>query len=238
MEREMEMLERQLAALGAAVHYPATPAMADEVMRRAVERPEATRAPAWALAATAAAAIVVLCSAIVGVVTPARDAAADIFDRINIFETDEAPAGAGSQIEGEDVSLAEAEERLEFDLFLPDSRAPASVLYQEYGLVRAAALFFTGNERGGYVLFETTDNVGKGLFPEATWEPVDGLGAEAYWLEGLRLVQYEEPDGGVIQESVRVTDANTLVWTQAEFVFRLEGDLTLDEAVTIARSLR
>jgi hypothetical protein len=89
------------------------------------------------------------------------------------------------------------------------------------------------------VLFETNARVGKGI--PTGGEPaqsVDGLGGEAYWLTGLRIVQYEEPDGAVIHQSQRVTDQNTLIWSRGGFVFRIEGPLEKDEAVEIARSLR
>ncbi len=42
----------------------------------------------------------------------------------------------------------------------------------------------------------------------------------------------------MIQESVRATDVNTLLWDEDGRVFRIEGDLTLEEARKIAQSLR
>jgi hypothetical protein len=81
--------------------------------------------------------------------------------------------------------------------------------------------------------------VGKGLSVGATAEPVAGLGdGEAFWLEGLRIVQLYDAEGNFLQESQRRTESNTLVWMQDGLVLRLEGELTREEAIEIARSFR
>lgn len=235
MERDIERLEETLDTLSRAVQYPDTPEIASEVRRRMGE-PTATRlAPAWALAAVAVCAIAVVLAAIAGSVSPVRDAIADAFDRINIFENAEIPPDTTSTIEGEQVTLAEAEALVGIGLLLPDGLEPERVLFQDFDEVKAAALFFDAPE---FVLFETDADVDKFLSPDADWQGVDGLAGDAYWLTGVRLVQYRVEGGGTIQESARVTDVNTLVWEQGKYVFRLEGNLSQVEAVEIARSLR
>lgn len=103
----------------------------------------------------------------------------------------------------------------------------------------AAVLFFGPEQAPEYALFETNAVVGKGIpAGGAEAEPVDSLGSEAYWLTGVRLVQYQDPSGGVIYESRRITDQNTLIWEQDGFVYRIEGPLDKDRAVEIARSLQ
>jgi hypothetical protein len=79
--------------------------------------------------------------------------------------------------------------------------------------------------------------VGKGLFPDASAEPVDEPPG-AYWVEGLRIVELEDESGLLIERSRRVTGANTLVWAQGQHIYRIEGDLTREEAVAIAQSVR
>ena len=115
----------------------------------------------------------------------------------------------------------------------------SKVLLQEFGEVKAVALFFDPVNGPGYVLFKTNGRVGKGV-PTGGEEAefVEGLGAEAYWLTGLRLVQYENLYGDVIYESRRITDQNTLIWSRDGFVFRIEGPLEKEAAVEIAESLR
>ena len=89
-----------------------------------------------------------------------------------------------------------------------------------------------------FALFQTEGGLGKGLPFGAESEPVAGLGEQAYWLEGLRIVEYYDEHGGLIQESRRATDANTLIWSEGGFVFRVEGDLSQELAICVAQSLR
>ncbi len=230
------MLERDLVLLSRAVRYPPAPDLASAVSQRLAER--RAIAPAWRFAGAAVAAVVGLVLA-VAAIAPVREAVADLFDKINIFEADEIPPGLTYEIEGREVSLGEAQNALGFRPLLPEGAGPSRVLLQEFGEVKAAALFFEPADGPGYVLFETNARVGKGIPTGGEQaQPVEGLGSEAYWLTGLRIVQYENPAGDVIYQSRRVTDQNTLIWSQGEFVFRIEGPLEKDEAVEVAKSLK
>jgi len=238
-ERDLARLERNLELLGRATITPPTPDIAGAVDRRQQEWTPPRRAPAWALAGVGVAAAVALLVALAGTVAPAREAIADLFDRINIFEVSEVPPGTPTDIEGEAVTLDQAERALGFAIALPHAdTAPTRVLLQDYGIVKVVAIFFERTDLGRFVIFETDAVAGKGLTPIASAEPVEGFEDEAYWLQGLRIVQYEGTDGSVVEESVRATDTNTLLWTQDGHVFRLEGNLSLEEAVLIAKSLR
>ena len=110
--------------------------------------------------------------------------------------------------------------------------------------MKAAVLFYKDDNGVSYALFETNTPAGKGLAigkgvtEPGQAQPVTGLGGEAYWLTGLRIVQYYDVDGAVLQDSVRATDVNTLLWNEGGRVFRIEGDLTQEEAIAIANSLR
>lgn len=88
-------------------------------------------------------------------------------------------------------------------------------------------------------LFASNTFAGKGIpFGEIVdVEPVTGLGNEAYWLEGRRIVQSLQPNGDLITGSERVTDANALIWEQDGYVYRIEGDLEKEQAIEIARSV-
>lgn len=238
MERDIERLQETLSRLSQAMRYPETPAIAPEVERRIMERRSPRLAPAWALAAVAVTVIAVLLAAVAASVSPVRDAVADVFDRINIFEDEAVPPGASTTIEGSPVTLTDAEALAGIDLLLPKGETPKEVLFQDFGAVTAAALFFEDPDVGDYWLFESDAGVDKHLSPEADWESVGGFEGGAYWLTGMRLVQYREPGGGTIEESARVTDINTLVWEEGSAILRLEGNLTQLQAVEIARSLR
>lgn len=236
MQGEMDMLERDLVLLSQAVRYPATPDIAAAIAGR-LQEPRAA-APEWRLAGAAIAAVVALAVAVAGI-APAREAVADLFDKINIFETDEVPPGLTYEIEGRGVTLGGAQNALGFRLLLPEGGEPSRVLLQEFGDVNAAVLFFESSDGPAYALFETSAHVGKGIpTGGAEAEAVEGLGGEAYWLTGLRIVQYENAAGGVIYESRRATDQNTLLWERDGFVFRIEGPLEKGAAVELAQSLR
>jgi hypothetical protein len=245
MQGEMERLENDVAMLGRAVIFPQTPSLAARVRAR-IDTTGVQREPAqrWQLALTGAAAAVVALALITGVIAPARNAVADIFDRIDIFHVDEVPPDTTRDITGRQLTVEEAQAAVGFPLLLLDNAPPDRVLLQDFGRVKAAVLFYRHNSGTPYALFETNTGVGKGLsagkgvVESGQAQPVSGLDGEAYWLSGLRLVQYYDVDGAVIQDSVRATDVNTLLWDEGGHVFRIEGDLAQEQAVAITRSLR
>ena len=236
MQGEIDILEKDLVLLGSAVRYPATPDLAAVALDRLREP---RLAPSALRAATAIVVALAALVAGVAVVAPAREAVADLFDKINIFEIDHVPPGLTYEIEGREVSLDVAQDALGFGPALPAGDQPSRVLLQEFGEVKAAAIFFDPANGPGYVLFETNGQVGKGI-PTGGEEAefVEGLGGEAYWLTGLRLVQYQNLYGDVIYESRRVTDQNTLIWSRDGLVFRIEGPLEVEAAVEVAQSLQ
>jgi hypothetical protein len=241
----MERLENDIALLGRALLFPQTPSLAVRVRLR-TEAQSAPReaAPRWQLALTGAAVAFVALALITGTVAPARNAVADIFDRINIFEVDEIPPDTTRDITGTELTLEQAEAAIGLPLLLPDASHPDRVVLQDFGPVKAAVLFYRHDDGTPYALFETNTEVGKGLsagkgvLQAGQAQPAFGLGEEAFWLTGLRLVQYYDTDGAVLQDSVRATDANTLLWSEDGRIFRIEGNLTQAEALEIARSLR
>lgn len=249
MQREIDMLERDLVQLASAMAYPSTPDIAGAVRGRLSRPLPAAPAPRWSLAGVGLAALIVAAAVVLGTAAPARDAVADLFHRINIFETAQSPVGLSRDITGTEVSLVDAQTEFRGGLKLPDYPArtsPERVLLQNYGTVNVAVLFFRLPDGRTYALFETNTSVGKGVpafgkgIPAsgATVESVSGLGDEAYWVQGLRITQYYDANGNVIPESVRATDVNTLLWSRSGFVYRIEGPLTREEAIAVALSLR
>jgi len=249
MQEQIDRLERDITLLSRALAFPETPSLATRVRSR-IELERRRRAPAstWQLAVTAIAAAAVALAFVAGVFSPARDAVADLFDRINIFETAEVPTDLTREISGTQVSLDEAKARLGLPLLLPGDAAtvePDRVLLQDFHSVKAAVLFYRHSDGTPYALFETNAPVGKGLpiagkgvLSSSQAHSVRGLGDEAYWLTGLRIVQYYDSSGAVIRDSVRATEANTLLWSANGRVFRIEGNLMQGEAIAIAKSLR
>lgn len=242
---EEARLEQMLTALAQATAFPPTPDVASGFWRRLEsQRTRNTYASPLSLAGVAMAALVVALSAVIGTVSPARDAAADLFDRINIFETDQPLDDLPTQIPGEEATLTEAQVILGRQILQPTSPEGLEldrVIVQDFRSAKAAVLFYTGPGGLRFALFATNSPVGKGL-PEggdstsvAVPIPEKDVG---FWLEGQRVVQYYDRDGNIIPGSVRVTDANTLVWPEGDFNYRIEGDLTQEEAVAIAASVQ
>jgi hypothetical protein len=248
MTDELERLERDLERLGRAVVWPPIPPLAAAVRQRLEKDARGTPPrPGWAwpsgrrAAAGLAAVAAVVLALVFGAWSPGREAVADLFDRLRIFETAESPEGLPWEIVGTPVAETEAEAALGFALKRPAYPAGLELrrtLLQDFEGVKAAVLFYEQPSGPSFALFETTATVAKGLPFGAEAEPVSGLGSEAYWLEGLRIVQYLDERDDLVQESRRATDANTLLWDEGGRVFRLEGDLPQEEAVRIALSLR
>jgi len=236
MQGEIEILDGDLVLLSRALRYPVTPDLTGAASERLRERRLAPSG--WRVAAAVLVALAALVAG-VAIVAPAREAVADLFDMINIFGIDQVPRGLPYEIKGREVTLEVARDALGFEPALPAGAQPSKVLLQEFAEVGAVAIYFDPANEPGYVLFETTGRVGKGV-PKGDEEAefVAGLGAEAYWLTGLHLVQYQNVYGDVVYESRRVTDQNTLIWSRDGFVFRIEGPLEKEDAVAIAASLR
>ena len=143
--------------------YPATPELAAAFER--VSQPDPgtpVRPPTWSLVGTAVAAAIVAMAVIVGVLAPAQEAVADLFDRINIFQAEEIPSDLPTDIRGEQTTLEEASRRLGRPLALPaeadgSEMAPSKVLYQQFapGGPQGVVLFFESEDAGApFVLFE------------------------------------------------------------------------------------
>jgi hypothetical protein len=73
-----------------------------------------------------------------------EEAVADLFDRINIFETDEVPPGLTYEIEGR-RQRSRGAERAGFRPLLPEGAEPPRVLPAGVREVKAAALFEPGD---------------------------------------------------------------------------------------------
>lgn len=241
MTSNTDRLEQQLMTFAGATHYPPTPDLVAGFWKR-LEATSAQRpAPRLAFAGAAFAAIVVAIAVTFALAAPARDAAANLFHRINIFETSQSTEGLPTNITGTDTTLAQAETALGAHISqptYPGSLEVDHVLRQTFGSVITIAVFYRGD--ANFVLFASNSPAGKGLpfGGDAAFEPVDGLGGEAYWVTGTRIVESLHPNGaGAVMGSERVTDENTLVWVRERFVYRIEGTLDKDEAIRIAQSV-
>lgn len=241
---EEARLEQQVMALARSMAYPATPDFAAGFWRR-LEADRARQAPAspLSLATVGLAAVVVAVSVVIGTVSPARDAAADLFDQINIFETDRELETLPHGITGEESTLTDAQIFLGRRILQPSGPKGVElerVVIQDFGSVKAVALYYTHPTGMDFVLFATNSRVGKGLPQggDSTSKPVPIPEKEVgFWIEGEHTVQLYDDRGAVVPGSERVTEANTLLWPEGDFVYKIEGELTQEEAIAIAASV-
>jgi hypothetical protein len=64
-------------------------------------------------------------------------------------------------------------------------------------------------------------------------ERVQVNGATAYWVSAPHEVIYEDPTGRTRTETARLA-AKTLIWQVGKVTYRLEGDFTREQAISIA----
>lgn len=246
-DRDLHSLEEELRRLAGRISYPPTPSLAAAVRRR-LEAGAPAPPPRWrrALAPSLAAALATLLLAFaitLAISSGAREAIADFFglDRVKIFRLAEEPEGVSGEIAATLTSLQRAEELAGFQVRLPTYPPgigePDEVGVLHFGEETAIELAYFGPDIA-FRLLETRGSIGKGLGFEATVEAVTVGDGTGLWLQGQRVVQFLDEEGSPIQESQRVTDVNTLIWEDEELLFRLEGDLSLEEAIRIAESLR
>ena len=145
---------------------------------------------------------------------------------------------------GDEVSLSEAELALGQRIAQPadEELTLDRVVLQEFGPVRAAVLYYDQPDGEQFALFAVAGLVAKGLptgSEASDAEPVSWPGVdEATWLTGPRRVEYRDPEGNLLEDSVRQTGENTLIWQREDLVYRIEGPLEKEEAIAIAESMR
>jgi hypothetical protein len=239
----MTELEQQLVALGRALDVPEAPDLAPRVVARIGPRSGGwSRRPlVLAFAAIAVAALLATLA-----IPDARSALLRFLQiggaRIELV--DELPEVSGpAELElmlGNQVSLAEARRDAGFDLLELDEE-PDAVFLGERGTV----WFLYGTPDAVRLLVSQTPGVEidepfvlKKLATAGTRvESASVRGARAYFLSGEpHVVLLVEEDGTTRPDSIRLA-RDVLLWEEAGRTMRLEGDLTFDEALELARSL-
>jgi len=163
------------------------------------------------------------------------------------------PIGAGLGL-GRPLTLEQARAAAPFEVLVPATLGPPDGVYlggptlrgqvalvyasradlPASGLLDGAGLLVTQN-RG-----EPDDGLAHKLVQTglATVEPVDVDGAPGVWISGQpHFFWYLAPDGFFIEESRRLV-GDTLAWERDGVLYRIEGAITLAEALEIARSMR
>jgi len=232
------------------VAYPATPELGARVLAAIAEgtpsrsRPALPRRRALVLASAIALAVAI----VVALAVPrSRGAIADLFgvqgSKIEILPT---PAGgmtptpfptpADIQWIATPTSRDGARSAAGFDPALPPGQgAPLGVYLVDYARLPVVVV--------QYMHFDLWESRTVGFFVKGVPEgvavhdrTVNGL--PATWIgEGEHIVRFVDSSGREVAASVRTVDRGTLIWSAGGTFYRLETDLTEEEAVSIAESL-
>src|SRR5918911_1151927 len=215
----MTDLERALTQLG--VDWPATPAFAYRRGRR--------RLLALAVA-------VVIAIGIAFAVPPARSAILRFFHigGETIEQVQTLPnAPHRSPIAGltGPMSVEDATKRAGFNPILPPKHGG---IYAEDGILATYV-------RPRVVLTEARGELGtskKFASPQTRIEPVRVNDHDGMWISGApHVVMYFDSQGRGYEKNVRIA-GNTLVWAYGSVTLRIEGPLTLNQALSLASSIR
>jgi hypothetical protein len=229
----MAELETALRQLGGEVAFPPTPDLASAIRPR-LERPRPWRRP---LAIALAVAVVAAIAAVLAV-PQSRSAVLDWLGlrNLSVVRVDNLPRvpATGRLHLGREVTLAEAKRRAPW-LLVPDSK-PDSV-YVSNSLPGGQVSLVWGTPANVRLLlteFSGQSYLEKVVQSDTTVERVQ-IGNGGAWFQGPHIVMFQDRNG-IFRESHARLAGSTLVWQVGDVTLRLEGHLTKDEAVRIART--
>lgn len=225
-----------------AVHftYPPTPDIAGAVRQRLHPQPTVNKQLRWAVAL---ALFVVLLAASLLAIPPVRAAVFEWLKigAIEIFVVDEMPAvetGVPLSILdlGEAITLTDAQAIFPESLRLPTAWEPDSIVYSQQFLGRLPTISMQWQTDG-----DVTVTLSQIAAPYLGMKWASGEqvvetavhGETGVWLEGAHPLQLRTGD---FDRQLSI-DSNVLIWTEGSITYRLEGQLTLDEAIQLAESL-
>jgi len=229
------MTERELQALARYVEYPAERDLAPAVRARLTARPQRRRR-----AVIAALGALVLAVAVAFAVPPARSAILRFFhlQGVTIERVDRLPEVKTSRPLdlGNPLTLAEARRAMHFrPLTSPLLGQPDRITWDGHQL-----WFVYGNTRllvSQFLASGVPVYIKKVAEPGTRITPVIVNGRPGFFLSGARHFLYMAPTRIVLDERVRLA-RDVMLWEHGPLTLRLEGDLTLAEALRIARSFR
>ncbi|MFG1673718.1 hypothetical protein [Micromonospora sp. NPDC049282] len=236
----MDELERELRDLSAWLEPAAPPDVVARVHARlaAPSRRRWRHLLAAALAALLVAALPPGRAAVAGAVSGLLRFAGVVVDT---SATPTPPTGTPSPLPGQrPVALVEAQRQVRFPIRVPARLgAPERVLVADpdgAGAHRVASLLW----RGGALRLDAFDgSLDIAFHKEAAGADVTFTqvhGDFAIWVGGPHALAYVDRRGTVRVATARLSAA-TLIWQDAGVSYRLEGDLTRDEALDVAGSL-
>ena len=241
----MPELENRLRELAADVAFPPTPALAEGVAARLEPRSRwrdrMTRRRRGLVVAVLLAAFAAVLAASPG----ARSAFLELF-RIRgavVYRVETLPAvtpALGPEALGVRVSRDEAQRRVGFHLVdVPGLGSPDAVYFKEPGIVT----FVYGRDFKVRLVFSQVD----GLLDEVFYKKVSGAGTSVQYVrvgDGNGLFLSGAPhgfafiSGGLPYQEPLYLARDTLLWERGTLTLRLEGELTLQQALELAHRIR
>jgi hypothetical protein len=232
----MTELERALRSLGGELDFPATPDIASRVRTRLERSPSRRRALVFAVA------LVVVAFGIAMAVPQARSAILRFFhigavtvEQVETLpEASQRPLTAGL---GPALSRSEAEARAEIRIALPDFDGPSPTrFYTRPGLI---ATVFRAKSKPVLLVEFRGDQTGiakKTAGSETKVSPVE-IGDFGLWLEGGKhVLMWNYGTGATRQIDTRLA-GNVLLWLVGDRTYRLEGDLSREQMLDLARDI-
>jgi hypothetical protein len=230
-----EAWEKKVQEIAGRVKFPPTPDIAGAVRDRIT--PNFRRARMTRLAQP----VTILLLVIVIVMLLVPDLRARAFDWLHVgavrFVNEAPPTGPTPTwtLYDDDfaVTLAEAQERVAFPIpTVPDLGTPDAVFFYQLDVPMVILVWEQPDQLPiSLHLIGSANRVTK---YETEVIPVDFNGRRALWLPSPHLYEYMPQAHDVV---LRVVYGNVLIWEANDVTYRLEGDLTLDEARDLAASL-
>jgi hypothetical protein len=239
-------LELRLVELGQQVEFPPTPDLAPRVRERVAEgRPSGRDMPRPYVLVFAILAVVLVA---VMAVPQTRAAILEFFhlrgvtiERVQELPTVPIQQGFGGVLVGDQVSLDEAGDAVEFPLVVPKALgAPDEVYLQKDSPPGGMVSFLYGTKehpRALFTQFEATvrEVIFKKVAEGTVIDQVSVDGAPGFWLGGAHYFSYFDRNLDYRQEQVRLS-GKALIWERGTVTLRLEADVSKAEALRIARS--
>lgn len=261
-------LEEAVSRLGHRIDYPPTPDLAVAVRRRIADssrRPAPWWSLLGSRRAVAVAVFMLLLAVVVTSVlafSPAtRTAIADRLGLRGLLITTEQPmptplaSPVGDYLRlGNRMTLNEVQSRVPFHVLVPgsDTLGMPDEVYLSYPPVTGQVALIYRARAGlpaapatgvGLLLTQFQGELepgflGKGLGRDTRLTPVTVNGGRGFWIDGeSHAIVYRDPSGNVSSDFVRLA-GNVLVWEQNGLIVRLESDISMEEALRIAESVR
>jgi len=229
----MVELETALRQLGGEVAFPPTPDLASAIRGHLDRPPFRQRRVAIALVA-----VVVVAIGAVFAVPQARTAILDWLGlrNVSVVRVEKLPAvpAHGNLDLGQRVTLDDAKRHAPW-LLVPDGTPDSVWVNKSLPGGKVSLLWGTpSNVRLLLTEFTGRTYIEKVIDGDTQVERVK-IGDAGAWFQGPHVVMFEDRDGRFRESHARLA-RNTLVWQLGDITLRLEGGLTKDEALRIART--